>query len=175
MSVDAAEQSNAPQTNSGFLDIGDYRTKVLLSYMRVGEQPNPLLHIPHEMMKLFSLKPRKWLLYVATNICAIDGTLRFLANGGDFTDQEMEQSVSPGDHYVFCYVEDARFLDGMMLSTCHSQSAISSRSRVRPDELRDFYGGCPFTKVSLGLCDVCHLVPRVKGDDVRITAVRYRC
>ncbi|KAL5533609.1 hypothetical protein ACEPAG_69 [Sanghuangporus baumii] len=167
MSVGSATQGNAPQTSSGPPDDGDDESKISLSYMHIGYHPSPipLMHVPHESMELYSLKPRKWLLYVAANICGITGTLRFFTGSEDLTEQEMEEDVNPGDHYVFCYVGEAHFLDWMLRDIPCSESTTSDRSSAVPEELKDFYGGCPFTRMPPEICDACHLIPVVKGDD----------
>ena len=68
-----------------------------------------------------------------------DGALRSLNGDKGFTEQEMKEDVNTSDHYVFCYVGEAHFLDWAMRGTRHNQSTISSRSRVVPQELKEFY------------------------------------
>lgn len=62
MSTNATAQNTTPQSNSGFPYNGGDRTKNLLPYKHLDvDQPNesnPLLHIPYEMMELYTLKPR---------------------------------------------------------------------------------------------------------------------
>ncbi|EJC97470.1 uncharacterized protein FOMMEDRAFT_171643 [Fomitiporia mediterranea MF3/22] len=178
MDVAPGAQNNAPQASSSSLDNVSDDTRVWLWYMSVGgnaDPPKSLLHIPHKRMELYSLKPRKWLLYLASVILGIDGTLRFLNGDEDFTEGEMDEDVGPGDRYVFCFDGEARFLDYLLRGTRHDRSSsTSTRSRVVPNELKEYYGGCPFSLVPAELCDVSHLIPFTKGDDYlhRLLATR---
>lgn len=49
----------------------------------------------------------------------------------------MEQSVNPGDHYVFCYTGELLFLNRLMRGTRHSQSSASTRSCTEPKDLKN--------------------------------------
>ncbi|EJC97715.1 uncharacterized protein FOMMEDRAFT_171619 [Fomitiporia mediterranea MF3/22] len=169
MDVAPGAQNNAPQASSSTSGNVGEDTRVWLWYMSVGGNANPpesLLHIPHDRMRLYSLKPRKWLLYLASVILGIDGTLRFLNGDEDFTEGEMDEDVGPGDRYVFCFDGEARFLDYLLRTTRHDRSSsTSTRSRVVPSELKEYYGGCPFSHLPPGICEACHLIPFTKGDD----------
>ncbi|EJC99408.1 uncharacterized protein FOMMEDRAFT_160439 [Fomitiporia mediterranea MF3/22] len=166
MNIDPATQNISSLARKSSPDNVDDESNVLLLYMSGGHNPSSLLHIPHDCMMLYSLKPRKWLLYVATNVCGVDGTLRFLNGDKDFSEEEMEKDVNPGDYYVFCFDREANFLDWRMRATHMDRDSCSSTKHMYvPKELREFYGGCPFSQMLSELCEVCHLVPREKGDD----------
>ncbi|EJC99404.1 uncharacterized protein FOMMEDRAFT_148664, partial [Fomitiporia mediterranea MF3/22] len=153
-------QKGVDESYCGEHDVNDGRSEmdegevILHAYARDDEDP------------LYSLKPRKWLLYVSTHICGIDGRLRLLNSGEDLTGEEMEEDVIPGDHYVFCFDGEANFLDWYLRGSRNDRkSSTSTRSRVIPEDLKEFYGGCPFTQEPPDQCDVCHLIPFAKGDD----------
>ena len=167
MSVDATGQGLTLQPTVAPTGNSSDSTRVSL-YRRGDGLPRPLLHIPHGIMKLYSLKPRKWLLFVAATICGATGTLRLLDRNEDLIEREMDEDVEPGDCYVFCYEGQEHFLDWMLRRARHSQSMTSSRSRIVPAALREYYGGCPFTRMRPELCDVCHLVPYAKGRPVSV-------
>ena len=178
MEVAHGAQSDAPQASSSTSDNVGKDTRVWLCYMSVGSNANPppksLLHIPHDRMRLYSLKPRKWLLYLASFILGTDGTLRFLDGDEDLAEGGMDEEINPGDHYVFCFDGVPKFLDYLLRGNRHDRSSpTSTRSRVVPIELKEYYGGCPFSLVPTMLCDVSHLIPFTKGDDVSIRAVYY--
>lgn len=158
---------SGPPSNAD--DVG----KVLLSFLRPNAGPDAkaptlvlLLRIPHEVIELYCLKPRKWLHYVATIICGIQGKLRFKGGSEDITDQDMEQGVDGGDHFIFRLSGEASLMDVSLRFRGNDSRTVSSRSRVVPPDLSRMYGGCPFTKVRVRLCQACHIIPFNKGDEV---------
>ena len=78
--------------------------------------------------------------------------------------EEMEHDVNPNDHFVFRLHQEPKFVDIALRD--RAESVFTSELPTVPPDLRDYYGGCPFSAATLDLCHACHIIPRVKEDDV---------
>ncbi|KAL5476786.1 hypothetical protein ACEPAI_2972 [Sanghuangporus weigelae] len=156
-------------TSLGGLDenASDFDRETIILSLKCEDDPRPvsLLRIPRQTIDLYSTKPRKWLLYVVTVICGVEGKLRYLNANEDIEDQEMEDMVNGGDSFIFHLSGEPNFLDWHLRDYGSSRSSVTSQSREMPSELKDYYGECPFTSVPIPFCRACHLIPFHKGDE----------
>ncbi|KAF9493674.1 hypothetical protein BDN71DRAFT_1449899 [Pleurotus eryngii] len=74
----------------------------------------------------------------------------------------MDDSVMDGDSYIFVPDGDIEFIDPETRNHAIHSNASSVRTASR-EQIVEYYGGCPFSQLFPGLCNVCHLVPRSKG------------
>lgn len=149
MNVNATAQSTAPQANDSSPDRCD-STKILLSYkLQVASSPlqvpseSGLLHILYEIMELYAKNPRKWLLFVAET-CGVDGRLRSLSGYEAFTEQEWNKVSTLGITMYSATPENCS--RGQIDEGNLSQSIQCFYSVLyRAKDLKNFYGGRPFT------------------------------
>lgn len=165
MAEDRAATDAGSDTSSAPSDT----EKVRLSFSS-GNDDQPeitrLLRVPHSDLNTLSTKPRKWLCYAAYVICGATGTLWDTEN----TVVELEGDVNPGDHFVYHLDAKAEFVDWKARDRTHSEASFTSQRTV-VGLLREYYGGCPFTKVYETTCQCCHLIPRAKKNEVGFSQV----
>ncbi|KAH8115319.1 hypothetical protein DFH11DRAFT_1543421 [Phellopilus nigrolimitatus] len=141
-----------------------------------------VLAIPFGAFPLYSLKPRKWLEYLACAISGSAGGVISLSGAVDLDPPACDRDapVCTGDAYYYHYDPAGAppcFADPDVATVAPSTSTSTSTStrRVRR-RLRALYPACPFTDLPGALCDTAYLVPRTKGDAYirRLTAARSR-
>ncbi|KAH8115336.1 hypothetical protein DFH11DRAFT_1726195 [Phellopilus nigrolimitatus] len=140
-----------------------------------------VLAIPSGAFPLYSLKPRKWLEYLACAISGSAGGVLSLSGADAHTPAcDRDAPVRAGDAYYYHYDSGGAppcFVDPDVATVAPSTSTSTSTStrRVRR-RLRALYPACPFTDLPGALCDTAYLVPRTKGDAYirRLTAARSR-
>ena len=142
--------------------------KVHLSYFNARHQETvPLLYIPHNVLVTLSTRPRKWLCYAAYTICGVVGALFSCDEHEELSAVDLEGDVNENDHFVYRFSDAPKFVDPQARGPKRSSQSVSTRSREGNSDVRDYYGGCPFSRIPDGSgCHCCHLIPHSKGDDV---------
>ena len=71
-------------------------------------------------------------MYVASAICGVDGTLRYLGSDEDISEEVMESKFNGGDHLVFQLSGEPNFVDWCLRDRGRSRSTVTSESRETP-------------------------------------------
>jgi len=132
----------------------------------IGDQWQDVLHVPVEDPVRFSSKPLKWLRYVAAVVFGIEGELR-TEEGQAVEYEDLEPEIRVLRYHP---IDTFRPVDPDGLNHfSRSEESIGSRAGFRNTlELRD--QNCVVTGLDPIFCTASHLIPKSKGDQVRITS-----
>jgi hypothetical protein len=148
----------------------------------------PAIRIPKERIRLFSLRPLKWLRFVGYIISGSEGDLSTTAGGETVAYDEINSHSSIESAYYFrprsespssqsfhilksANLDISALIDRFGVNDRVSDS--ESSSTVSQDEFRTTLiardGCCVVTGWDASLCDACHIIPKTKGSKVRIS------
>jgi len=125
------------------------------------------LAIPLEDIERLSLRPLKWLRFVAFAVLGVKGHL-YDSPGGNVVDYGILSLADlANDYYYFSpegvyHLVDHQGLNDRTTSSVLTERGYRFRSAVT---LRDG-NRCVITRCDASCCDAAHIIPHSKGDDV---------
>ncbi|KAK0495721.1 hypothetical protein EDD18DRAFT_1287147 [Armillaria luteobubalina] len=126
------------------------------------------LSIPIDDIKRLSIRPLKWLRYVAFAVFGATGRLALTADGSAIEDEnitwEFEDQLREDYYYIpdgALHLVDYQGLNDRMTSSVTEAHLSSFRQSI----IRRDGDGCVFTGAEVAYCEAIHILPRCKGHE----------